>query len=487
MSIRLRTTLATVAIAAIAVGAADGASFLLLRRYLDGRAANAVRTVGATAAAATATGAPLAFDLFPGSDRPVFVEVLSPRGAVVQRIGSARDAQLIPVGLTRQLNRPSSITADDGPPDYEAIAVAGKRGQTVVAVTSLSAEVETLRHLLLINLWVGLVVLAVLAVVAAFILRRSLRPLLRIAATADAIAAGDLTERVPATSPRSEIGRVSGAINRMLEEIESAFAQRDATEQRLRQFLADASHELRTPLTSIRGYAELFRRGAARHPADLARAMTAIENEGERMSQLVDDLLLLAKLDDARPLAREQVDLAHIVDDAVDAARVVDPARTYGFELRSSDLILEGDARRLRQAFDNLLANVRQHTPAGTACYLSLWRDDSELVVVFEDDGPGVAPNLLKRIFDRFYRPDGGRSRDSGGAGLGLAIVDSIVSGHGGSVVVRPAKPHGLVFELRLPSRTRLSANSQPHLSLSGAAAGSMGKQLPPSDRRTAL
>jgi two-component system OmpR family sensor kinase len=464
MTIRLRTTLATVAIAAVAVGAADVASFVLLRRYVDGRAASGARAVAETVVSAGASGTPLSFDLFHGTDRPVIVEVRSAHGEVLQRIGSAADAKLIPSNLTRSVDRPRAVETGDGPASYEAIAVGAKQGQVVVAVISLSAEKETLRHLLAINLWVAVVVLSALAVVAAFILKRSLRPLLRIASTADAIAAGNLAERVPPAPARSEIGRVSTAINRMLEEIESAFTQRDATEQRLRRFLADASHELRTPLTSIRGYAELFRRGADRNPADLAKAMTSIENEGERMSRLIDDLLLLARLDEARPLDRTRVDLGHVIDDAVDAARVVDPTRSYGFELGSSELAVEGDERRLRQVLDNLLANVRQHTPRGSAVYITATRNRDEVILLVEDNGPGAPPELRDRIFDRFVRPDQGRGRASGGAGLGLAIVRSIITAHGGSVRARAVLPHGISFELRLPAR--LSANSQPPLSV---------------------
>jgi two-component system OmpR family sensor kinase len=464
VSIRLRTTLATVAIAAIAVGAADIASFVLLRRYIDGRAASSVRAVAETVVSAGASGAPLSFDLFSGTDRPVIVEVRSASGAMLQRIGSAADARLIPAGLTQTLDRPRAVEGGDGPANYEAIAVDGKDDQVVVAVISLSAEKETLRHLLAINLWVAAFVLTALAVVAAFILKQSLRPLLRIASTAEAIAAGNLAERVAPASPRSEIGRVSKAINRMLEEIESAFAQRDATEQRLRTFLADASHELRTPLTSIRGYAELFRRGADRNPADLAKAMAAIENEGERMSRMVDDLLLLARLDEARPLERKVVDLRRLVDDAVDAARVADHSRSYGFELGSSALAVDGDARRLRQVLDNLLANVRQHTPPGSAAFVTVRRSGDEIAVVVEDDGPGIPHEFRNRMFDRFVRPDSGRHRDGGGAGLGLAIVRAIVTAHGGSVNARAVVPRGLAFEVRLPAR--LSANSQPPLSV---------------------
>lgn len=462
MSIRLRTTLATVAITAVAVGAVDVASFVLLRRYVDGRAASSVRSVAETVVSAGASGTSRGFDLFAGTDRPVIVEVRSPTGAVLHRIGSAADARLIPRGITQTLDRPRAVESGDGPASYEAVAVDGKHGQVVVAVISLSAEKETLRHLLAINLWVGFAVLAALALVAAFILKQSLRPLLRIASTADAITSGNLAERVPPAPPRSEIGRVSSAINTMLEEIESAFAQRDATEQRLRTFLADASHELRTPLTSIRGYAELFRRGADRDPADLANAMAAIESEGERMSRLVEDLLLLGRLDEARPLERKPVDLRRVIDDAVDAARVVDSSRSYGFELGSSALLVDGDERRLRQVLDNLLANVRQHTSSGSAAYVTATRAGDEIVLRVEDNGPGIPDEFHDRIFDRFVRPGSGRERDSGGAGLGLAIVRSIVTAHGGSVEAKSVAPHGLAMVLRLPAR--LSANSQPPL-----------------------
>jgi two-component system, OmpR family, sensor kinase len=465
VSIRLRTTLATVVIAAVAVGGADAASFVLLHRYLDGRAASEVRTVAETASSATANGTPLTFDLFPGADRPVIVEVRSSTGTLLQRIGSPADARLIPAGLVGHVNKARSVDTGDGPPKYEAIAVPDGSGRLVVAVISLSSEVETLRHLLVINLWVGVVVLAALAVVAAFILKRSLRPLNRIADTADAIAAGRIAERVPRTSSRTEIGRVSTAINRMLEQIEAAFAQRDATERRLRQFLADASHELRTPLTSIRGYAELFRRGADREPGDLAKAMAAIESEGERMSRLVEDLLLLARLDDASPLEHEEVDLARVIDEAVDAARVVDPARSYGFELRGGDLIALGDRGRLRQVLDNLLTNVRQHTPPGTAAYVTARREGDDVVVLVEDDGPGVPEELRAGIFDRFFRPDGGRGRDTGGAGLGLAIARSIVIAHGGSIEAHDVERHGIAFTVRLPAE-RLSTRAKPELSL---------------------
>jgi two-component system OmpR family sensor kinase len=247
---------------------------------------------------------------------------------------------------------------------------------------------------------------------------------------------------------------VATALNRMLSEIEAAFAQRDATESRLRQFLADASHELRTPLTSIRGYAELFRRGADQRPADLAKAMRAIEDEAIRMGELVEDLLLLARLDDARPLDRNAVALDDLVESAIEAARAVEPNRLLQFEFAARPIVVTGDGHRLRQAIDNLLANVRQHTPPGAPAFVSLRAASGRVILTVEDTGPGIPEAERERIFDRFFRPDAPRDRRLGGAGLGLAIVRSIVTAHGGEISARAALPHGSIFEIRLPAAT---------------------------------
>jgi two-component system OmpR family sensor kinase len=453
MSIRMRVTLTSVVLSAIAVGAADIATFTLLRRYFDSHAAARVQQVAQTAAVAVGRGQRLSPELFAATDRPVLVELRASDGQVLDRLGSAEAADVsLPAGLAERPGTVEQLELEghEGPV-YEVTVVPAGGGRMLVAVVSVASEVSTLKHLVALNLRVGVIVLLTLAAIAAIVLTRGLRPLRRIATTADAIAAGNLAERVPAASKRTEIGRVSTALNRMLEEIESAFSQRDATEQRLRQFLADASHELRTPLTSIRGYAELFRRGADRRPEDLARAMYAIENEAERMSRLVDDLLLLARLDDARPLERMPVALDDIVERAVDAARVVDSERLFQFELSERPIVVEGDRERLRQVVDNLLANVRQHTPPGTSAYVTLHAENGEAVLGVEDSGPGIPAGERERIFDRFFRPHGGRERETGGAGLGLAIVRSLVVAHGGQIAVRAARPHGSIFELRLP------------------------------------
>jgi two-component system OmpR family sensor kinase len=454
LSIRFKVTLATVAIAALAVGAADVATFVLLRGYFNRRAEASVRQVAQAAVDTLQRGHRLTLQTFAAADRLVLVEVRSPQGKVLQRLGTSEAAGVqLPADVLSQLGRPEQIeTSEHRGPSFVVIAVRANGG-TVIAAVSVKNEVNTLAHLFRLNFAVGGIVLALLAIVASVVLTRSLRPLRRIATTADAIAGGDLAARMPSAPKRSEIGRVATALNRMLAENEAAFAQRDATEERLRRFLADASHELRTPLTSIRGYAELFRRGASERPEDLANAMRAIEDEAARMSRLVEDLLLLARLDDARPLERQPVALDDLTERAIDAARVAEPKRLIQFEFSERPIVIEGDEGRLRQVLDNLLANARQHTPADAPVYVSLRAAEPEVVLTVEDTGPGIPAADRELVFGRFARPDAARGREAGGVGLGLAIVRSIVTAHGGTINVRTAEPHGSIFEVRLPRR----------------------------------
>jgi two-component system OmpR family sensor kinase len=452
MSIRLRVTLATVLIAALGLAAAGVTTFILLSGYFDSRAAASVRQVAKTAVEALSSGHRLTLDTFAGTDRLVLVEVLSPQGKVLQRLGTSEAVDVrIPSDLVSHPGRARSIEVPDHRgPAFEVIAVPAKGG-TVVAAVSVKNEVNTLAHLFRLNFAVGGIVLGLLALVALVVLTRSLRPLRQIATTADAIAAGDLAARVPPVPKRSEIGRVATALNRMLAENEAAFEQRDATEERLRQFLADASHELRTPLTSIRGYAELFRRGAGERPEDLAKVMRAIEDEAARMSLLVEDLLLLARLDDARPLERHPVVLDDVIEHAIEAARIAEPGRLIQFEFAERPIVIEGDESRLRQVIDNLLANVREHTPPEASAYVSMRREGDQVILTVEDTGPGIAGTDRELVFGRFARQDTGRGREQGGTGLGLAIVRSLVTAHGGVISLRPAHPHGSIFEVRLP------------------------------------
>ena len=321
--------------------------------------------------------------------------------------------------------------------------------QLVVVAASLHDVDATLHRLFLIELFVTLAVLAGLVALALWVVRISLRPLVAIERTAAAIGAGDLSQRVERDEPNTEIGRLGLALNAMLGQIESAFRAREASEARLRRFVADASHELRTPLAAVRAYAELFRRGASSRPDDLERAMSGIGRESERMSLLVDDLLLLARLDEGRPLEREPVSLDEVVGEAVETARTVEPSRPI--DLQTTPAVVLGDRDRLRQVVDNLLANVRSHTPAGSAVHVRVSRNGTDAVLEVEDSGPGLGEEEAEQVFERFHRGDPSRARSSGGVGLGLSIVAAVAEAHGGNASARSTPGEGSTFVVTLP------------------------------------
>jgi two-component system OmpR family sensor kinase len=325
----------------------------------------------------------------------------------------------------------------------------GAEGAVVVAIPLTEVQ-ATQRRLLLIEALVSGLALAAIGTAAYWLTRRELRPLERMAQQSRAIAAGDLAQRVEPDDPRTEVGQLGEALNVMLGEIERAFAERLAAEGRLRQFVADASHELRTPVTSIRGFAELFRRGASDRPEDLANVMRRIEQEGERMGELVEELLLLAQLDQGLPLERKPVDLAAVAEAAVDAARTADPERSIELHAQRP-LVVLGAQSRLRHVIDNLLTNARVHTRPATPIEVRVAADNGQLVLEVADRGPGVPPEDAERIFERFYRTDRSRTRSQGGVGLGLAIVRSVVEAHGGAAAHRPRPGGGSIFRVCLP------------------------------------
>jgi two-component system OmpR family sensor kinase len=329
-------------------------------------------------------------------------------------------------------------------------------GQLIVGV-SLQSTVGTLDRLVGVELAVTGAALAAALLLGWWLVRIGLRPLRAVEGTAEAIARGELAQRVPGDEARTEVGRLARALNVMLGRIESAFAQRDATEEelrhsegRMRRFVADASHELRTPLTAVSAYAELFEQGAVTRPEDLERVMQGIRNETARMGHLVEDLLLLARLDEGRPLARDEVELVGVAAEAVQTATTVGPAWPVQLVARHPVEVV-GDHLRLRQVLDNLLANVRTHCPPGTAAVVTVSAEGDEALIKVRDDGPGLDADAAARVFERFYRADPSRSRLHGGTGLGLSIVASIVKAQGGTVTVEPGRERGTTFVIRLP------------------------------------
>jgi two-component system OmpR family sensor kinase len=455
-SLRTRLLVGVIVLAGVGLVAADVATYRALSSYLLGQVDNTLNQVHVGIENGVFENPTGPLPVSPGD----CLELRRTSGAV---LGSGcyaafpggeqppRPSWPAQVSLPAQPNTPSgdrvrflTVPATSGSGRYRVRASeeAQYPGMVLLIAQPLRTEDSTLHRLFLIELLVTVVVLAALAAVALWIIRISLSPLRRIEQTAAAITAGDLSRRVEYADPQTEVGRVGSALNTMLEQIE-------ISDRRLRRFIADASHELRTPLAAVRAYAELFGRGAATRPADLERSMSGITREAERMSLLVDDLLLLARLDEGRPLDRRPVDLTTVVREAVDAARVVEPDRSI--ELVVEPVTVTGDEARLRQVLDNLLANARTHTKADTPVSVGLRRVDGRAELTVADSGPGLTEEEAARVFERFYRVDDSRARASGGVGLGLSIVTAVTEAHGGTAEVRPTPGGGATFVIMLP------------------------------------
>jgi two-component system OmpR family sensor kinase len=353
---------------------------------------------------------------------------------------------------------------------WRAVSVRGPHGLTTVAI-DLSDVQHTVRSLVWLQFGIGVAVLVVVGIVSFAVVHRSLRPLSEVEQTAAAIASGQLDRRVPERDPRTEVGRLSLALNGMLTQIQQAVASSESSaetargsEDRMRRFITDASHELRTPLTTIRGFAELYRQGAAR---DVAMLLSRIENEASRMGLLVDDLLLLARLDVQRPLEHNRVDLLALASDAVHDAQAIDPKRTITMEVLDGPGTPEvvGDELRIRQVLSNLVANALQHTPTKADVIVRVGTDGDDAVLEVADKGPGMSQEDASRVFERFYRTDSSRARASGGTGLGLSIVDSLVHAHGGLVTVTTAPGEGCCFRVTLPRVSDVPAPEPVHAS----------------------
>ena len=379
-----------------------------------------------------------------------YIQFNDDSGAATQRVSNLPDGSSAPalptLSRVQVVDLAGQAFTADG---WRVLAMPTATGSVLVA-KSLAEVDATVTRLVALETAVGLVVLVAVAGLSVFIVRRSLQPLSAVTATAGAITAGDLSPRIPDADPRTEAGAVAEALNTMLDGVETSAKQREAalaeaqaSEARMRQFVADASHELRTPLTSVRGIAQLYRQGAVRAD-EVDGAFGRIEDQSDRMGALIEELLLLARLDSHRPLDADPVDLLAVCTDAVDAVTLSD--RSIGVHTISGSAapIVIGDPLRLRQVVDNLVANAITHGRGDIE--VELGTDGAEVILAVTDEGPGVDDADSSRVFDRFYRASTDRSRNTGGSGLGLSIVSSLVTAHGGTVSANGAR-----FEVRLP------------------------------------
>jgi two-component system OmpR family sensor kinase len=337
--------------------------------------------------------------------------------------------------------------------EYRVLArvLPGGAGSVVTAIPLDGVE-RAINQLRFLFLAVGFFVLIFLAIIARRIIGISLKPLTEVERTAEAFARGDYGARLPDARSDTEVGRLTWALNQMLSRIAESFEIRTASEEKLRRFVADASHELRTPLTAIRGFAELHRQGAIQGEAETAELIRRIESESIRMSTLVEDLLLLARLDQSREMQMDPVDIKSLINEAVAAARAAGPNHPISVDFQGDELFVLGDSMRIHQVISNLLANARIHTPGGTAIRISAANVEDSLRITVSDDGPGISPEDQKRIFERFYRADPSRVRNGGeGTGLGLSIVDAVMRAHDGDVSVSSEIGKGTTFKLRFP------------------------------------
>ena len=467
-SLRNRLILASVVLASFAIIASDFAANAALRTYLISQVDDQLINISNTSLNRLdrAGIAPLEADdknspfkiLEPlrGVPTATSITLLDIDGNLIGQVGGELGGKNFAVtGLkiaevSQYKNRPFTIEGKDGEPDIRALAQMLPTGMgSVIVADSLEKVDKTLSQLRFLFLILGLIALITIAMAARWIIALGLRPLEAVEDTAEAIAAGDLSARLPAAKPDTEVGRLTTSLNTMLARIEESFTARVESENKLRRFVADASHELRTPLTAIRGFAELHRQGAVVGEEKTKELINRIEKESVRMSSLVEDLLLLARLDQSRELAKEPVDLNTLITEAVASARAAGPNHPIEIKLEASEIFVLGDSQRIHQVIANLLANARTHTPNGTEISITAMQGVSETTIAVSDKGPGLSKADQDRIFERFYRADPSRVRNSGeGSGLGLSIVDAVMKAHGGYVSVKSEVGQGAIFTL---------------------------------------
>jgi len=467
-SLRNRLILASVVLASFAIIASDFAANAALRTYLISQVDDQLINISSTSLNRLdrAGIAPLEADdknspfkiLEPlrGVPTATSITLLDIDGNLIGQVGGELGGKNFAVTgmkideVSQYKNRPFTIEGKDGQPDIRALAQMLPTGMgSVIVADSLEKVDKTLSQLRFLFLILGLIALITIAMAARWIIALGLKPLEAVEDTAEAIAAGDLSARLPAAKPDTEVGRLTTSLNTMLARIEESFTARVESENKLRRFVADASHELRTPLTAIRGFAELHRQGAVVGEEKTKELINRIEKESVRMSSLVEDLLLLARLDQSRELAKEPVDLNTLITEAVASARAAGPNHPIEIKLEASEIFVLGDSQRIHQVIANLLANARAHTPNGTQISITAMQGVSETTIAVSDKGPGLSKADQDRIFERFYRADPSRVRNSGeGSGLGLSIVDAVMKAHGGYVSVKSEIGQGATFTL---------------------------------------
>jgi two-component system OmpR family sensor kinase len=388
------------------------------------------------------------------------VTLLDPLGNVVGGLGGDLNSSsitnyvtgLLPEEIAVHGDKPFTIDAPGS--DFRVVARAiPNNGGTVIAAQSLADLDRTSGRLGFLFSLIGLILLLIIALAARAVIKVGLRPLEDAEVTAEEIAAGNLSARMPVVDPKTEVGRLVTSLNTMLSRIEKSFAVQTQSENKLRRFVADASHELRTPITAIRGFSELHRQGAVTGEKETTELIGRIENESKRMGSLVEDLLLLARLDQAREMDSKPVDINAVVEDAVISARAAGPNHPVEILSSNEEIFTLGDEVRIHQVVANLLANARAHTPVGTPISVSVRNSDAGVEISVADSGPGMSEEDQKKIFERFYRADSSRVRTGAdGSGLGLSIVDAVMRAHGGSATVKSKLGQGATFTLNFPN-----------------------------------
>ena len=465
-SLRTRLTIGVLVLSAIGfIGAGVGAQ-ALLRNYLIHQVDNQLLSVvGGTTDRLDRAGIANDHENDDAKARPITplnrvptsisVTVLDPFGNLIGGIGGDLNSNqitdyvkgLLPGQVAAFGSKPFTIEAPGSDFRVATTVLPSSLGSVIVA-QSLNDFDKTTHQIAVVFLIIGGIVLLFIAFASRQVIKVSMRPLEKIEGTAEKIAAGDLSARLDNFEPDTEVGRLSTSLNTMLSRIEESFAARTESENKLRRFVADASHELRTPLTSIRGFAELHRQGAVPEGEKTKELIERIEKESMRMGYLVEDLLMLARMDQSRELVMEDVDLSALVNEAVASAQAAGKDHPITTEI-AVDVHTQGDADKIYQVVTNLLANARAHTPLGTSIHVSVYSNDEGSFISVADNGPGLSQEDQQKVFERFYRVDSSRQRNSReGSGLGLSIVDEVMKAHGGTVSVASELGNGATFTL---------------------------------------